>query len=589
MASDLAVHENLAHGEDRQRGVGYSAAALALLTIVLGGVVYFVSWLQSTEPSPASLRILARQNALLESVSKGVLAYRGTNSAPDLESVDDLSESLDQLAQDYDRLTVGGQTPKLSGLPLKFLLDQSAEREELASRAQSYVKGKPDTSKAMQLVANAQHLRQGVAWATNAWMKQYDEIEHGANMSQLGAIAAAISLLLTLGYIGFRYDAARLKATLELSESTQCELSKQVERLGAIQEQLQAAKLRNLDVEARLEKALAEAEQANAVMESASHRFRELFHGLPIACFTVDANGIIYEWNRAATELFGRLSETVYQQSATTAFPVEQDREILAEAISRAFSGELVRDVEWKAETDNGAIADIVTRAFPLKTLKGEVTGAVVSCLDQTERNRAEALLETQLVTIQDMNALLEMQKIELEQANTKLQTLATTDGLTGLKNHRTFQTLLRESLPTVSESEPLSLILMDVDKFKLFNDTFGHQAGDDVLRRVAAVLEQVSGDSLTAARYGGEEFVVLCPNCGRLQAMDLAEKIRATIEATEWPLRQVTASLGVSTALSSTVEPQDLVVQADQALYYSKENGRNQLHHADDIQPAAA
>src|SRR5205085_7620259 len=109
-----------------------------------------------------------------------------------------------------------------------------------------------------------------------------------------------------------------------------------------------------------------------------------------------------------------------------------------------------------------------------------------------------------------------------------KLQALAITDGLTGLKNHRAFQEKLAEEFErSCRQNLPLSLLLLDVDKFKHYNDTYGHPAGDQVLKMVAALLGETVRPADFVARYGGEEFVILLPGMDAEGAVTLAERVR--------------------------------------------------------------
>lgn len=129
-------------------------------------------------------------------------------------------------------------------------------------------------------------------------------------------------------------------------------------------------------------------------------------------------------------------------------------------------------------------------------------------------------------------------------------------------------------------------MILLDVDRFKLYNDTHGHRAGDEVLRRLARVLRtSLDGQSL-AARYGGEEFLILLPGADVREAGESAERVRRAIETADWPLRPVTASLGVATLRCDLADPYELIDEADQALYRSKRRGRNRATHALDSDP---
>jgi diguanylate cyclase (GGDEF)-like protein len=158
---------------------------------------------------------------------------------------------------------------------------------------------------------------------------------------------------------------------------------------------------------------------------------------------------------------------------------------------------------------------------------------------------------------------------------------------LTGIPNRRSFsESILREFNRSRRSREPLSLIMCDIDQFKAYNDMYGHDKGDDCLRRVAQSLEkslQRPGDF--CARYGGEEFVIILPNTALDGAKYIAEKIRLAIETMKitheksYPLQVITLSLGIATSeATKLVSYEELIKQADKALYKAKEKGRNQV-----------
>lgn len=178
----------------------------------------------------------------------------------------------------------------------------------------------------------------------------------------------------------------------------------------------------------------------------------------------------------------------------------------------------------------------------------------------------------------------------ELEAANAKLKALATTDGLTGVKNRAAFNQRLAEEFDRASRSgQPLSVVLLDVDHFKAFNDAFGHPAGDAVLTAVGRTLQAVARGTDFVARYGGEEFAVILPDTDYAGAMALAERCRRAIAGRAWDRRPVTASVGVSTLTPTTADAAALVQEADQALYRSKQAGRNRVNHSSGTVPALA
>lgn len=169
-----------------------------------------------------------------------------------------------------------------------------------------------------------------------------------------------------------------------------------------------------------------------------------------------------------------------------------------------------------------------------------------------------------------------------------QLRSLAEKDGLTQLANRRTFdEALQRNWMRGLRSQRPVALILCDVDHFKLYNDAYGHQQGDECLRHVAKTIRSTVKRSVDLpARYGGEEFVVLLPNTTANEAVELAEKIRHSIKAAQLPHKaskvsdHVTLSLGVTCLVPSMEVPMSSVVQfADLGLYRAKEAGRDRTN----------
>lgn len=177
--------------------------------------------------------------------------------------------------------------------------------------------------------------------------------------------------------------------------------------------------------------------------------------------------------------------------------------------------------------------------------------------------------------------------------AESKLYRLARTDSLTGLDNRGTFDSVLaKEAQRAARSGRPLSVLFVDVDHFKAFNDYYGHPAGDDVLRRVAQSASRcLRRDGDHVARYGGEEFVVTLPDTDSQGAATVAEGIRRAIaglgiEHVKSPYGRVTASIGTATTADGRMNAATLLRRADEALYRAKAGGRNRVL---DAQPSAA
>ncbi|HBE47940.1 MAG TPA: GGDEF domain-containing protein, partial [Cyanobacteria bacterium UBA11369] len=189
---------------------------------------------------------------------------------------------------------------------------------------------------------------------------------------------------------------------------------------------------------------------------------------------------------------------------------------------------------------------------------------------------------------------LIEQLNQKLEKANEELQLLAAVDSLTKVANRRKFDEYLNIKWREMArEKAPLSLILCDIDFFKRFNDTYGHQAGDVCLQQVALALRDAAKrPEDLVARYGGEEFAAILPHTDRAGAIHVAEKMRVGVLALEIPHADsavneyVTISVGVASAIPHLESsPEDLIAAADQGLYHAKESGRDRYtFHPPDI-----
>jgi len=204
-----------------------------------------------------------------------------------------------------------------------------------------------------------------------------------------------------------------------------------------------------------------------------------------------------------------------------------------------------------------------------------------IAVLNFTDRADGEVFGERDLELLQ---AITPQIAIAIDRATMKdrageFEQLSVTDALTGLLNRRYLQERLSEEIQRSKRHHfPMSLLMLDVDKFKSYNDTYGHLAGDAALKIVANILkDSLRGDDV-AARYGGEEFAILLPQTSSEEASVIADRIRMHIERTEFPHRRVTASIGVARTTPDVNTPDDIVWAADRALYEAKRRGRNNV-----------
>lgn len=202
----------------------------------------------------------------------------------------------------------------------------------------------------------------------------------------------------------------------------------------------------------------------------------------------------------------------------------------------------------------------------------GEVERLQVSSRDITDSKHYERRLE-------DAQKKLRLQQDALQDANSKLSQLASLDSLTQLRNRRAFEERLEDETARWSRyGTNVSLVLLDIDHFKSYNDTFGHPRGDEVLRAVGRLLRRSIRATDFAARYGGEEFAIILPDTNCAGSLVVAEQLRRAIEDASWEDRAITASIGVATMSAEVSSAEALVEFADRALYRSKQAGRNRV-----------
>ncbi|MGI9141321.1 MAG: diguanylate cyclase [Gemmatimonadaceae bacterium] len=181
----------------------------------------------------------------------------------------------------------------------------------------------------------------------------------------------------------------------------------------------------------------------------------------------------------------------------------------------------------------------------------------------------------------------LQLSESALRAANDALAIQVRTDSLTGVRSRMALDEELDRAMLNLHryESDVFSVLMIDVDYFKRYNDTFGHLAGDDVLRSVAGLLETGTRATDIVGRYGGEEFAVILPHTAREGSHEIAERLRAAIERHEWTDAPVTVSVGIAIASPDAANADQVLHEADIALYLAKKDGRNRVRHALDAE----
>ncbi|PPK97972.1 diguanylate cyclase (GGDEF)-like protein [Kineococcus xinjiangensis] len=296
------------------------------------------------------------------------------------------------------------------------------------------------------------------------------------------------------------------------------------------------------------------------------------------AVFVLDSTGRVVDANAAARVLLPRLRPDLFHAGADADAVGLGVEEVLGEDVIRPLGDEGHRVVEAAPGVHLDARTTVVHGH------RGEVLARVVVVRDVSDLARANQRLQEQIVVI--------------ERLRERLQEEAVRDPLTGLHNRRHLLDVLDSALVRAhEEDEPLALVLVDVDHFKAVNDTHGHLAGDEVLRRVARVLVAGVRDGDVVARYGGEEFLLLLPGIDGEAAQRRAEQIRENCSRLRVPLPalrpvgggdgvivsgaaavRVTVSAGVSVLHVHGHDADGLIAAADEALYAAKRSGRNQV-----------
>ena len=289
-------------------------------------------------------------------------------------------------------------------------------------------------------------------------------------------------------------------------------------------------------------------------------------------------------------ELFGRLQLvpddiiTVLRRDGTVIMRTPFDLDVIGKSIVDAPGIDRVLS-EPGGSYSRPSVVDGIARLFvwhnstsPLVVQVGKTWTSILS-LWRTEATRIGAIMVVLILFVLAVTLFLAREIGRRAQAEEKLEELATTDALTGLKNRRKFDAAIDSEWRRATRQKlPLALLMIDADHFKSYNDTFGHQAGDQVLIGVAiCISDSVRRAGDCAARYGGEEFAVLLPGLSSIEALGVAETIRLKVQ--QWSDEPVvtTVSIGVASLTpTAAMEWHDLLKAADTALYAAKANGRN-------------
>jgi diguanylate cyclase (GGDEF)-like protein/PAS domain S-box-containing protein len=305
-----------------------------------------------------------------------------------------------------------------------------------------------------------------------------------------------------------------------------------------------------LDITSR--KAIEDALKAN------EEKLKAILETIPDPIVMYNAQGYPKFLNPAFSRVFGWSLDEL--RGKRIPFVPEDQKEITATKMKELFDFGKPVKVDSKRLTKEGLLLDVRISAALTKNSEGKYTGMVVSLSDITERKNLE----------KDRTKLI----LELEK-------LSTTDPLTGAKNRRYFNEAARKLFNlSIRHKRSLSALMLDIDNFKKVNDTYGHDFGDDVLKKVAQTCQKLVRKTDLSARYGGEEFCFFFPETNANEAFNLAEKLRAAIANLEMKANDrklsITASFGISECIHDEDSLESLIKRSDEALYEAKRNGRN-------------
>lgn len=312
------------------------------------------------------------------------------------------------------------------------------------------------------------------------------------------------------------------------------------------------------------------------ILNSLLENLKRLFSAEKVEIFMRDSHGEVV--------FFAAIG---WNKEGMKKFKVNLDNNIIGflfENIGVLSRDEIKKNFHLSAMLENNPV-DTLLAASLISLHNNEIIGVV----------NISKFSEKRIVTVEDIRSfsiLIKLTSLALNNAELfyKTKMLANIDGLTKLYNHRYFQDFLKIELERHKRYQrTLSIILSDIDHFKKFNDTYGHQAGDFVLKEVAYIFRKNIRKKLDlAARYGGEEFVVVLPETTSIGAKKLAERIRKLVEDKEFFYEptgdkfRVTISLGIATFPVHAIDTADLIKKADDALYKAKKMGRNRVCQAE-------
>jgi diguanylate cyclase (GGDEF)-like protein/PAS domain S-box-containing protein len=303
----------------------------------------------------------------------------------------------------------------------------------------------------------------------------------------------------------------------------------------------------------------------------------EILDTLPGGILILDHRGCIVTANLAVCRMLGTTRDRLKNRDASSLHWIcTRTASRQTDPWHRALHGLVAPDQQWmRYQTPEGLVRTFSVQASLLLGIDGREASVVVNFQDVTE-------LERRTDDRDRMLAYLKEDRSVMLRRNEQLQRLASTDPLTGCLNRRSFFAFLEEHWNNRHQiDQPHSVLMIDIDHFKLLNDTHGHDFGDQVLLQVSSTLQAAFEAPAQVCRYGGEEFCISLPGYGIEAAYQVADAVREVVEKIRFgvnPHLVVTISVGVSDTEYSAKTPVELIGQADRSLYDAKAQGRNRV-----------
>ena len=351
---------------------------------------------------------------------------------------------------------------------------------------------------------------------------------------------------------------------------TLCVIDREPRKLSEADKKTLSALARLVMTQLELRLSLIEAEKNNenlrviqASKRESDERFQAFMANTPAVTFIKNKDGKYTFANKKFFNVFNKSHDQVIGKTDYDLWPSETAA-ILRQNDQLILKNHMPMSLEESTPNTDGSLSYWLSCKFPLHDVENNELIAGIS-FDITDRKFYEIQME-------------EYQR-RLESAITELERLSTTDALSGLKNKGAFTPRLDDEIARAKRySLPLSLLFLDIDKFKEFNDTFGHPAGDEAIQEVSRIIEKYTRPSDFVARVGGEEFAVILPCTDAQGAFIMAERLRRGVESAIWTKRQVTVSVGLAEISDTLADSDCLTKAADKALYEAKHQGRNRV-----------